>query len=167
MISIDYRGRGGSDWDPTGSHDSFAWNSAIFLAVLDQLGVTSAIFIGLSRGGLHALSLVSLRPGLVKALVLNDVGPALNRLGLLNIKNYIGRLPVLRDLDEAVAHYKRAMGARFPAVPDEHWRYYAAFSLDTTRERMRLSHDPQAPRGPSIHSIRKNPCPTCGRSSPR
>jgi pimeloyl-ACP methyl ester carboxylesterase len=146
IISIDYRGRGGSDWDPDWSHYSFPVESADILAILDQLGVTSAIFIGLSRGGIHALSLGSLHPGLVKALVLNDVGPELDPNGLFNIKNCIGRLPLLHDLDEAIAHYKRVMGPRFPAVPDEHWRFYATYSLNTTPERMRLSYDPQLAR---------------------
>jgi pimeloyl-ACP methyl ester carboxylesterase len=143
IISIDYRGRGGSDWDPDWSHYSFPVESGDILTVLDQLGVASAIFIGLSRGGMHALYLGGQRPGLVKALVLNDVGPALNPVGLLRIKKYIGRLPVLRNLDEAIAHYKRVLGASFPAVPDEHWRFYAEYSLDTTPERMRLSYDPR------------------------
>jgi pimeloyl-ACP methyl ester carboxylesterase len=146
IVSIDYRGRGGSDWDPDWSHYSFPVESGDILAILDQLGITSAIFIGLSRGGMHALNLGAQHPGLVKALVLNDIGPALNPVGLLRIKNYIGRLPVLHNLDEAVAHFKHIMGAQFPAVPDEHWQFYAAYSLDTTRERMRLSYDPQLAR---------------------
>ena len=38
------------------------------------------------------------------------------------------------------------MGARFPAVPDEDWRFYASNSLNITPERMRLSYDPQLAR---------------------
>ncbi len=146
IISVDYRGRGGSDWDPDWTHYAMAIEFADILAILDQLGVASAIFIGLSRGGLHAMMLANQRPDLVRALVLNDVGPALDPRGLSNIKNYIGRLPLLRDLDEAVSHYKRAMGDKFPAVPDEQWRFYAENSLNTTPERLRLSYDPQLAR---------------------
>jgi len=146
IVSIDYRGRGGSDWDPDWSHYTFPVEAGDILAILDKLGVASAIFIGLSRGGIHAMTLAAQRPGLVKALVLNDVGPTLDPRGLFRIKNFIGHLPVLRNLDEAVAHYKRVMGPHFPAVPDEHWRFYAAYSLDTTPERMRLSYDPQLAR---------------------
>jgi pimeloyl-ACP methyl ester carboxylesterase len=110
------------------------------------MDIESAIFIGLSRGGLHAMTLASARPHLVKALVLNDVGPQLDPAGLANIKKYIGHLPLLRDLDEAIAHYKRVMGARFPAVPDEQWRFYAENSLNITPERLRLSYDPALAR---------------------
>ena len=81
IISIDYRGRGGSDWDPDWTHYSFSMEFGDILAILEQLDVTSAIFVGLSRGGLHTLNLASQRPGLVKALVLNDIGPELSPRG--------------------------------------------------------------------------------------
>lgn len=146
IVSIDYRGRGGSDWDPDWSHYSFEVESMDIHAVLSQLAIESAIFIGLSRGGMHALMLGARHRNMVAGLVLNDVGPTLNPEGLAHIKDYIGRLPLLRDFDEAAAHYKRAMGARFPAVPDEHWRIYAQASLHATPERLRLSYDPQLAR---------------------
>ncbi|HUO54049.1 MAG TPA: alpha/beta hydrolase [Rhodoblastus sp.] len=145
-IAIDYRGRGGSDWDDDWTHYGFPTEFADILTVLEALKIESAIFIGLSRGGLHALTLAHTRPGLVKALVLNDIGPRLNPAGLVRIKDYIGRLPLLRDVDEAIAHYKNLMGASFPGVPDEHWRFYAQNSLNSTPERLRLSYDPQMAR---------------------
>jgi pimeloyl-ACP methyl ester carboxylesterase len=146
IVSIDYRGRGGSDWDPDWSHYSFDVESMDIHAVLNQLAITSAIFIGLSRGGMHALMLGAQHQRLVLGVVLNDVGPTLKPEGLAHIKDYIGRLPLLRDLDEAVAHYKHMMGERFPAVSDEHWRIYAEASLNVTPERLRLSYDPQLAR---------------------
>lgn len=146
IISMDYRGRGGSDWDPEWKHYSLPVEYVDILEVLDQLGVTSAIFIGLSRGGLHAMTLASLRPEMVKALVLNDVGPEINPQGLAHISSYVGRLPLLRNVQEAVDHFKRVMGGRFPAVPDEQWLFYAENSLNATPERLRLSYDPQLAR---------------------
>lgn len=146
IISIDYRGRGGSDWDPDWRHYSFPVEYADILAVLDQLGVTSAIFIGLSRGGIHSLTIGSQRPDLLKALVLNDVGPQLDPHGLARIKDYVGALPLLRNFDEAIAFYKQAMGAKFPAIPDVDWRHFVENSLISTPERLRLSYDPQLAR---------------------
>jgi pimeloyl-ACP methyl ester carboxylesterase len=116
------------------------------LRVLDALEIPRAFFVGLSRGGLHAVTLAATQPERVAGLVLNDVGPQLEPQGLAHIKDYIGRLPLLRNIDEAVAHFKRLMGARFPAVPDEDWRFYATNSLNHTTERMRLSYDPQLAR---------------------
>jgi pimeloyl-ACP methyl ester carboxylesterase len=146
IVSMDYRGRGGSDWDPDWTHYSLAVEHADLLSVLEALEISKAIFIGLSRGGLHALMLGAAHPQRVAGIVLNDVGPQLESQGLAHIKDYIGKLPLLRDIDEAIAHYKRAMGARFPAVPDEDWRYYASNSLNITPERLRLSYDPQLAR---------------------
>jgi pimeloyl-ACP methyl ester carboxylesterase len=146
IISLDYRGRGGSDWDPDWTRYSLPVEHGDLLRVLDELDVPQAFFIGLSRGGLHAVTLAATQPERVAGLVLNDVGPQLEPRGLSHIKTYIGRLPILRDIDEAVAHFKRLMGARFPAVPDEDWRFYASNSLNHTPERMRLSYDPQLAR---------------------
>jgi pimeloyl-ACP methyl ester carboxylesterase len=146
IVSLDYRGRGGSDWDPDWRRYSLPVEYVDILAVLDQLEVRSAIFIGLSRGGLHAMTLASLLPERVKALVLNDVGPELETQGLAKISAYIGRLPLLRTLEEGIDHYKGSMGGSFPAVPDEHWRFYVRNSLNETPERLRLSYDPQLAR---------------------
>jgi pimeloyl-ACP methyl ester carboxylesterase len=146
IISLDYRRRGGSDWDPDWKHYSLPVEHADLLHVLDEFGVERGIFIGLSRGGLHAVTLGATQPDRVAGLVLNDVGPQLEASGLARIKDYIGRLPLLRNLEEAVTHYKTAMGASFPAVPDEDWRFYANSSLVHTPERMRLSYDPQLAR---------------------
>ncbi len=146
VVSLDYRGRGGSDWDPDWRHYDFPTEFADILAVLEGLGISSAIFVGLSRGGLHALTLSGARAGLVKAMVLNDVGPQLNPAGLLRIKGYLGQLPLLRNIDEAVAYYKQILGPFYPAVPDEHWRFFAQNSLNATPERLRLSYDPQLAR---------------------
>jgi pimeloyl-ACP methyl ester carboxylesterase len=146
IIALDYRGRGGSDWDPDPSHYDFSTESADILAVLASLGVASAIFVGVSRGGLHTIMLANHRPELVNAIVLGDIGPQLHPQGLARIRDYIGRLPLLRDLDAAVAHYRNTMGAFFPAASDDDWRLYARNSLNATPERMRLSYDPQLAR---------------------
>jgi pimeloyl-ACP methyl ester carboxylesterase len=146
IVCPDYRGRGGSDWDLDFNKYSIPVEAADIGAVLAALGVDRAIFVGLSRGGLHGLLFASHRPELVKALVLDDIGPVIETHGLLAIKNYIGRLPLLRNFDEAAAHYKRALGASFTAVSDEDWRVFAENSLIAAPERLRLSYDPQLAR---------------------
>jgi pimeloyl-ACP methyl ester carboxylesterase len=143
---LDYRGRGGSDWDPDWTHYSLAVEHADVVRVLDALDIPRAVFVGLSRGGLHALMLSTSHPERVAGMVLNDVGPRIEPQGLVHIRDYIGKLPLLRDTDEAVAHYKRIMGARFTNVSEEDWRFYASNSLNHTPERMRLSYDPQLAR---------------------
>jgi len=146
VILIDYRGRGGSDWDPDWTHYSLPVEHGDVLRVLDALNVRKAIFVGLSRGGLHALMVCKHRPESVVGLVLNDIGPQIEPQGLVRIKDYIGRLPLIRTADEAVVHFKGLMGEHFPAVSDEDWRFYASNSLNHTPERMRLSYDPQLAR---------------------
>jgi len=146
VVLIDYRGRGGSDWDPDWTHYSIPVEHGDVMHMLEALDIGRSIFVGLSRGGLHAMMLARHRPERVAGVVLNDIGPRIEPHGLARIKDYIGKLPVLLNTEEAVAHCKRLMGAQFTAVSDEDWRFYVSNSLNHTPERMRLSYDPQLAR---------------------
>ena len=146
IISLDYRGRGGSDWDPDWTHYSFGTEFADILTVLKAMDIDSAIFIGLSRGGLHALTLAGKRPGLVKALILNDVGPELNPAGLPTSPITSADCRCCATSTKPSPITSASWAPRFPAVPDDQWRFYAENSLNVTPERLRLSYDPQLAR---------------------
>lgn len=78
LIRYDKRGHGLSD-APSGpySMDELVADAA---AVLDELGVTKAVVVGLSIGGMIAQGLAHARPDLVRGIVLMDtaarIGPA-------------------------------------------------------------------------------------------
>ena len=125
VLALDYRGRGLSEYDRDWNNYNLAVENADILAVLAATEVSRAIVIGTSRGGLHAMTLAAVRPALLHATVLNDIGPIVEPLGLLRIKGYVGKLPAPRNVDEAVDILKSTMSAHFTGLSDEEWRIYA------------------------------------------
>ena len=112
------------------------------MRVLAQEGVSTAIFVGTSRGGLHTMRLARRWPGLLHAAVLNDIGPEIDLTGLLRIKRYVGKLPPLPSMKDAVGLTRFAAGADFIAVSPEDWERYARRSFVETPEGVVLRYDP-------------------------
>jgi pimeloyl-ACP methyl ester carboxylesterase len=121
VISIDYRGRGLSDYDRDATNYSPQVEMADVLTVLDALDARRAIFVGTSRGGILAMLLAALHPGVVAAAVLNDIGPVIELDGLLRIKGYVGRLPQPTDFATAAALLRRLFGEQFPKLTEADW----------------------------------------------
>ncbi|MFE0013861.1 alpha/beta fold hydrolase [Mesorhizobium sp. NPDC059054] len=126
VVSFDYRGRGQSAYDPNLSNYTVGVEANDILAGLDQLDIKEAAFIGTSRGGLIVHLLGVLRPTILKAIVLNDVGPALEIAGLAHIKSYLGKAPQPQNIGEAVEAQRAAHGQDFPALNTADWQRMVA-----------------------------------------
>src|SRR5437879_8700042 len=75
VYALDQRGHG--DSDPADTYNAVAAFDDIS-GVVDQLGLTSLVLVGLSMGGRHAMYFTSKRPALVKKLVVVDIGPEIS-----------------------------------------------------------------------------------------
>ena len=75
VYALDQRGHGDSDpadaYHPVAAFDDIA-------GVVDQLGLTSLVLVGLSMGGRNAMYFASRRPDLVRRLVVVDIGPEIS-----------------------------------------------------------------------------------------
>lgn len=148
MIVPDQRGRGLSQWDPNPAQyrpDVYAQD---MLALLDDLGIARAGLVGTSMGGLMALVMNALRPGLTQAVVLNDIGPVLEAEGLARIQGYVGPAGVMTDWTEAAAR-TRAINAQ--AFPDYGGAQWDAFARRIARENadgtVSFAYDPAISQG--------------------
>jgi hypothetical protein len=47
------------------------------------------------------------RPAAVSGVVMNDIGPAIDPVGLMRVQASVGTLPPVTDWDEAVAEVKK------------------------------------------------------------
>jgi pimeloyl-ACP methyl ester carboxylesterase len=121
VISFDYRGRGLSDHDPDWKRYDPIVEAGDVIAGMTALGIGHAAFIGTSRGGLIIHVLVAMRPTLMKAVVLNDIGPVVEGAGLAHIRAYLERAPKPKSFAEAVSIQKAASGNAFTALSDQDW----------------------------------------------
>jgi len=143
VLALDYRGRGDSQWDPDWRHYDLDVEEDDILRILGQEGVSTAVFIGTSRGGIHTMRLALRRPGLVRAAVLNDIGPEINLSGLLRIKRYVGKLPPIASMKDAVALTRFTAGPDFAGVSPKDWERYARRSFVETPQGVVLRYDPE------------------------
>ena len=121
VVSFDYRGRGQSDHDPDWRNYQAPIEAADIAAGLAALGIASGAFIGTSRGGLIIHVLAAMNPSLLKAVVLNDIGPVIESEGLAHIRAYLENAPKPANVAEAVAAQRAAHGAAFPALSSADW----------------------------------------------
>ena len=123
VITLDSRGRGLSDRDSDKSRYALSVEALDVVTVLDALAIDRAAFIGTSRGGLILHLLAASHPDRLAAVVLNDIGPVIERQGLEQIQAYLGReQKPPSDMDEAAAVLRAIHGDAFPALRPEDWR---------------------------------------------
>lgn len=142
VIAFDYRGRGQSAHDRNWRNYNVQVEADDVLSGLAALGIAHAAFVGTSRGGLIILALAAMRPALLKAVVLNDIGPVIEGAGLAQIRAYLERAPRPRDMAEAAALQKAVQGAAFPALADADWQRMAAAFYSERDGRLSADFDP-------------------------
>jgi pimeloyl-ACP methyl ester carboxylesterase len=121
LIRMDYRGRGQSDYDPNPMNYSVPIEARDAVELLDHLDLPKAAVIGTSRGGMVALFMAATARDRLTGIVLNDVGPVLDRADLGRIVEYVGLNPSYKSYNEAAQDYP-AMCAGFANVPAARWR---------------------------------------------
>ena len=140
VIRMDYRGRGQSDYTGAASY-TVPQEAMDALALLDHLGVAQAALLGTSRGGLIGLVLAATAKNRLRGLCLNDIGPEIHRPGLERIKDYVGRRPAARTLDEIAAKMP-AFSPGFAGVSAAQWRAMAGRLYRETPDGLALTYDP-------------------------
>ncbi len=121
VIVPDVRGRGFSARDPDYNNYQLPVYIRDTLALLAGLGVAHASIIGTSMGGLMAMLMAAMQPGLVTGMVLNDVGPELDPAGMERIRGYAGRTAPVASWPEAIAQVRRVYGSAWPDLSEAGW----------------------------------------------
>ena len=106
VFAIDYRGRGDSEYDRDWTNYDLLVEAADVVAMMDAAGLEHVHIIGTSRGGMIAMVLSATRPGMLKSVVLNDVGPVIDGAGLVRIKRSLENMRSPKNWPEAVEGLK-------------------------------------------------------------
>ncbi|HSG94820.1 MAG TPA: alpha/beta hydrolase, partial [Afifellaceae bacterium] len=83
------------------------------------------------------------RPGLMAGVVLNDIGPVVEGIGLARIKRYLtgnGAVPSWEAAEQAVRHVN---AAHFPALNEDDWRAFTRAIFVEAQDGIRPDFDPK------------------------
>lgn len=142
VITLDARGRGLSAWDDDKSRYNLVVETQDVLALCAALDISQAVFIGTSRGGLVLHLLAASRPDLLKAVILNDIGPLLEKEGLGDIRDYLNRDRKPSDWNEAVDILWENHGQAFTAFAEKDWGEMARAIYTIKDGRITADYDP-------------------------
>lgn len=154
IVSIDYRGRGKSQWDRDAANYNIIREAQDVLAALEHLNISSAGFIGTSRGGLILHIIATLKLDVISSIIFNDVGPELELQGLLDIQSYLLKSKLPKNWSDAASALKAIHGLNFPALTDADWRDMANDIYIEKDNRIVADFDPAIVK--SISSVNKD-----------
>ncbi len=125
LVSVDQRGRGLSDYDP----DPANYNPQVYvrdmLTLLDHLQLGRVTVIGTSMGGVITMALAATAPNRLEAVVLNDIGPEIDPVGIERIRGYVGKLSPVGDWEDAAAQVRATNALAFPDYTAADWLGFA------------------------------------------
>lgn len=125
VLALDVRGRGRSERDPNPANYNPAVYAGDVAALMGEAGISRAIFVGTSMGGLITMTLASLRGDLVAGAVLNDIGPEIDPAGLARIGGYVGAIEPAGSWAEAAQRSRAINGPALPHLSDADWMRFA------------------------------------------
>ena len=150
VYCLDYRGRGRSQHDPDWKNYSVLVELNDALDFMAMKGLDRAAVIGTSRGGLITMLMAVLRPNALGAVVLNDIGPVIERQGLARIVAYVGRVPLPADWEEATQLVQEMNRRQFTAIPAEEWADIARQVFNDDNGLPASAYDPQLAKAISV-----------------
>ena len=132
VISVDLAGRGASDW----LREWQGYQPATYLSdlctLLTSLELVEVDWIGTSLGGSLGMLMAgdedAVTRGMIRRLVLNDIGPLIPASSMEPIADRVGRAPDFAELEEAEA-YQRQVCAEWGELSDETWMHLTLHSL--------------------------------------
>ena len=124
VVALDYVGHGGSE--PAAELSRYTPEAVLsdVLDVVAALHLPRAAVVGTSFGGLMAMFLSLIRPGLLRGVLLNDVGPTIETDGMAVVTAFAGHDPGFASLEESIPYLKTVM-PRIPLPDEAAWRRFA------------------------------------------
>jgi pimeloyl-ACP methyl ester carboxylesterase len=156
VIALEFRGRGGSDYDPVPQRYNPLTYARDVLELLDQLGIDQAIFAGTSLGGLVTMTVAAMAPQRIFATIMNDVGPDIDPSGVERILTYVGKDRRFGGWDQAAEAIAANYGASFERYTHDDWVKMAQRNCREDNGEIRFDYDmaiaePFKTTGPTPH----------------
>ncbi|HEU4810271.1 MAG TPA: alpha/beta hydrolase [Sphingomicrobium sp.] len=141
VIGVDFRGRGGSEFDTDSARYMPPTYAADVLQLLDELGIPEAVFIGTSLGGIVTMIVAGFAPQRIAGALLNDVGPELDKAGLDRIRGYVGKPLLFESWDDAADRLSAKYADVHPSYRRNEWLRYAKRVAHETPRGIEFDYD--------------------------
>jgi len=141
VICPDVVGRGESDRLADPSAYGLATYVADMVTLLARLDATTVHWVGTSMGGLIGIGLAALPNSPIARLVVNDIGPAIDPVGIARIASYVG-LPLTWANEDEAADYLLTISQGFGPHSRDQWLALTRPMLRKEGDRLRLHYDP-------------------------
>lgn len=143
VVCPDLAGRGASDK----LHNHHFYNQVQYAtdltALIARLDVQSLIWVGTSLGGALGMYLAAQPNTPIKALVLNDIGPLISKIGLTRISKYAKQDHTFVSLDDAEKFFRNIYNTT-EQITDEQWRHLTECSVTKLNNgQYTLAYDPE------------------------
>ncbi len=129
VVALDYPGRGRSG---RARHLARYAPEATLRDILDvaaALSLSRAVVVGTSFGGLMAMAIAALRPGLLRGVVLNDIGPEIGAAGEAFIRRFVAEDPAWPDLASGARHLRTVL-PYLSFTGEEDWLEFARLTYE-------------------------------------
>jgi pimeloyl-ACP methyl ester carboxylesterase len=142
VIVPDVRGRGQSGRDRKPANYNPKTYARDIAGLLESLGISRAIFLGTSMGGIITMTLAAFHPKMVAASILNDVGPEIAPEGIARILGYAGKGAIIASWSDAADYLRRTNGAALPSYTGSDWERMARRTFRDGPGGPELDYDP-------------------------
>ncbi len=121
VICVELRGRGESAYakDPS-TYNPMTYVGDLVL-LLTELKLKGFISFGTSLGGILTMLLAATKPGMIKAALINDIGPVIEKQGLDRIKSFVGKSQSWPTWAHAARWFAETQGGIFPDYDLQSW----------------------------------------------
>lgn len=143
VLCPDFRGRGRSEYCENWADYTPVHEMMDTLDLMGAAGLPQAVFVGTSRGGIVTMLLAAFRPNVIKAAILNDIGPEVDPKGIERIAGYVGLMEVPSTWDEAAVKLRMMNEREFPNLSAEQWRTFARRTFTEEAGTPKLDYDPK------------------------
>ena len=143
VIAVDVRGRGHSAHDPNPDNYNPVVYAADVIRLMEELGLSRAVFVGTSMGGLITMTLAARRLDLIAAAVLTDIGRVMSVRGLQRTAGSAGRCNAVASWVDAAGYLRDINACAFPANSDAEWDKWARRAFEQKDDgQLALRYDP-------------------------
>ena len=144
VLALDKRGHGETAWAPADAYGTDDMTDDL-TAFVSAMGLNDFTLLGLSMGGMVAMTYAGRRPKELKALVIVDIGPEIVTEGADRIRQGVRASDVFESRDAAFA----AARASNPRPPEAHHRHRVDHNLMRTEDGQWTYRYDRALRSPS------------------